>query len=505
MASRRAASAATFGATIATLVVFAVQAIALMPMYLRALGPTLYGAWLGSGDVLMWLQAVDLGLPNLLIQRVAQAHGSGDERGTDEVFASVTVVLIAFALLIAGTGLALADYLPRANGLQGADAQAFAGSFRVASIAVAAAMANNAVVGFSRGVQRTGFLSAATIVAGVVGIVTSVVMLKSGYGLWSIGWGMAARSAILVLGSLAFVLKWFGSRRLLRLRARRRVLRELLTISPATALGGLAYAVMNQSQTALVSFLIAPEAAVAFSFTRKMSDLGRAVLDTIGTSVYGSFAHLIQSRDMARSPEVHARIRALYYLMATGAAVGIIVFNGPFVARWAGPARYAGDLLNVLFALQMIILGAAYLDNYLYRATGAIQEGSWLLVGEAVIRIVLMVALIRVLGEAAPVVGACATAIWFGMVAKRRTLDAMTQKQLGRVDVPEWTWLVRASVLAAAALSASYVRTLPFALALLVATAMGLLALLVAGVTDPIVRNLLRTELASRRMQVARG
>src|SRR5947209_16374638 len=102
--SRRRATLANLLGTGANTLVLIVQALCLMPLYLHALGPRLYGAWLGSGEILIWLQILDLGLPNLLIQRIGAAHTQGDSRAVGAYFGTgvVTLGLIALAVCCAG-------------------------------------------------------------------------------------------------------------------------------------------------------------------------------------------------------------------------------------------------------------------------------------------------------------------------------------------------------------------------------------------------------------------
>src|ERR1039457_4824351 len=91
--SRRGAALVSLaGGSAGTLLVI-IQAVVLIPLFLRYVGPRLYGAWLASGDFLVWMQSFDLGLPNLMIQRIALAHGRGDQRSVGEWFGTGTAVL----------------------------------------------------------------------------------------------------------------------------------------------------------------------------------------------------------------------------------------------------------------------------------------------------------------------------------------------------------------------------------------------------------------------------
>src|SRR5947209_4163631 len=101
MSRRTAALVNLCGSTANTLVV-AVQAVILIPLYLHFVGNRLYGAWLASGDILVWLQVFDLGLPNLLIQRIGAADGAGDDETIGEYLATGAVSLLLLGTACVG-------------------------------------------------------------------------------------------------------------------------------------------------------------------------------------------------------------------------------------------------------------------------------------------------------------------------------------------------------------------------------------------------------------------
>src|SRR2546425_8841364 len=104
MRTRTTAALASLTGNSLNVLVVSVQALLLIPLYLAAVGPRLYGAWLASGEILTWMQAMDLGIPNLMIQRIAAAHGGGDRRVAGEWFASGLLVLGLIGAVIAVLG-----------------------------------------------------------------------------------------------------------------------------------------------------------------------------------------------------------------------------------------------------------------------------------------------------------------------------------------------------------------------------------------------------------------
>jgi O-antigen/teichoic acid export membrane protein len=417
---RRTVLATLSGSTLVTAIV-AVQAIVLAPLFLRELGAPLYGAWLASGELLVWILAFDLGLPNLLIQRIGAAHARGDARAIGEYLAAGLLVLGVIGLVLAAAVLLLAPLVPPLMRLSGEEAQSLAGALRLAGVATAGIVATNAVVGFSRGVQQTGFMSAATVVSVLAGFITTLMLLLAGWGLWAAALGVATRCAIVVVSAASFVALHLRHGLGRHVRVRWRSCRELLSISPVTALGGLAHAGMAQSETALVAILGRPDLAAAYALTRRAVDLARILIDVIGTAAYGSFAHLVASPDRARSLAVHAEISTLRLSLAVAAAGAYVAVNASLVGAWVGPEQYLGLALTTLFAVHMIVAGQGHLLNYLYRATGAVAPGSWMMLAEALVRVPLMVVLFHMVGVFGLPLAGILTAAVFGAVALSRT------------------------------------------------------------------------------------
>ncbi len=447
--SRRRTVLATWSGSTAVTVIVAVQALVLAPLFLRELGAPLYGAWLASGELLVWLQAFDLGLPNLLIQRIGAAEARHDRAVVGEYLASGLLVLGTIAIVVAGAVVLLAPSVPWLMRLDGSDARTLSSAIALAGVATAATLATNAVVGFARGIQRTGMMSAVTVVSVLAGFGTTLGLLLGGWGLWAAAMGIAVRSSVFVLGAGLFVAKHLHDGLSKYFRIRLSVCREVLAISPVTALGGLAYAGMNQTETALVAVMGRPDLAAAYALTRRAADLARALIDMIGAATYGSFAHLAASAERSRSLTVHAEVTSLRLSLAVVAAGAYVAVNASLVGAWVGPTLYMGLPLTFAFALQMIVVGHGYLLNYLYRATGAVAAGSWMLFAEALIRVPLMAMLFIAIGTLGVPLAGIMTAAVFGAWALSRTCRDLSDACARRASAPLGLTLARIGVVVA--------------------------------------------------------
>jgi O-antigen/teichoic acid export membrane protein len=430
------------GSSTNTLIV-SIQAVVLIPLYLSAVGPRLYGAWLGSGDFLVWMQAFDLGLSNLMIQRIGAAHGHGDSKLVAEYFATgmATMAVVASAIGLAAFGLSF--MLPGWMGLSGDEAHTLHWCFVVGVGASTVNVFNNSIVGFSRGIQDTAFMNAIMVGSALAGFATSLGLVLAGWGLWAIALGLVARAAVSLIGSTLFAAMRLRRGLIRFFRVRGHILREFLSISPATALGGISYAVMNQSETALVAIFLKPELAAVLNLTRKALEVARSLVDMIASATYGGFAHLVGSDQRHRTLQVLAEISSLRLSLAIVAASAYLAVNASLVSVWVGSYQYGGTLLTILIAIQFIVVGNSFLLNYLYRATGAVMQGSIALAAESLVRVPLMIGLLLLLGLPGIPLAGIVTGSVFSVLAYHWILKQVAPFSEPQPRIPPRLWMAR--------------------------------------------------------------
>ena len=236
-------------------------------------------------------------------------------------------------------------------------------------------------------------------------------------------------------------------------RVRRALLREFLVTLPATALGGIGYAVMNQSEAALVAILLKPELAAVLSLTRKALQVAQGLVDMIAFATYGGFAHLVTSDQRHRTLHVHAEIHSLRLSLAIVAASAFMAVNKSLLAVWVGSDQYGGALLTILMATQFVVCGSSFLMNYLYRATGQVMHGSLALVAESLIRVPLMIGLLVWLGLPGGPIASIVSAAIFVWLASRWTVKQVASFSEPSARVSLWVWLGRAAVFGVGALA----------------------------------------------------
>jgi O-antigen/teichoic acid export membrane protein len=491
--TRSRAAITTFTANAINVLIVGAQGVLLVPLYLNAVGPHLYGAWLASSEVLVWLQAMDLGIPNLMIQRIASAYGGNDRRRAADWFAAGILVLGLVSLVIGLAGVAVSLLLPAWIGATPEENAVLSSCFLVGTVATCVTIFANGFVGLSRAIQDTSLLSATLIASAVVGLLTSLALILAGFGLWAIAFGLVARAGVGLSGALLFGIHAWRTDLGVPFRVDRGIASELLTASPVTALGGISYAVMSQSEIVLVAALVRPELAVVYALTRRAADLGRSLVDMIGFATYGGVAHLLSSSDRPSARITYARILGLHLSCSVAVASAYLAINRSLLEVWIGPSLAGGTGLIVVMAIQSIVLGHSYLINLLYRATGRVIEGSVALVIEALVRIPLLAIFLLAVGLPGLPIAATATALTAAVLIYRRTLQELDSEHQRAPTAVVLVWLLRALLFGFAAVVALTVFVPQWSYVVVAAIGIALGGCLVLLGVDPMLRSALRS------------
>lgn len=451
---RRRAALGTFAGASANMLVASLQAIVLMPLYLRCVGDHLYGAWMASGEILVWMLAFDAGIPNVVTQRVAAAHAAEDYAACGRAFGAGAAIL---ALLAGGLALVLcglSPFVPHWLNVDGPEARTLSICFAIAAITTCAMLLDYSLHGLARGLQNTGQIYRYAIAGTLIGFGVTAAMLLAGYGLYAIAIGLVLRVGIALLGSIVFFLR--VDRRIRQeCRPTPAAMKELFQISPATFTAGIVYAAANNSMITMAAVMIRPEAAVVLGITKRASDLGRSIADMIGFASYGGFAHLYAEENGPRTRDVYAEIHATYATVALSLIAAVVALNPSLIATWTGASKYGGNVLNVLIGLAALSGGWSYAAANLLRATGRQVEGSMIVAVEGIARLPLMAALCHVLGPIGLPLAGIATGTVAGIWAHVRTVRELSPQPMHPAYA---AWFARGATLSGAILCTTLLR-----------------------------------------------
>jgi O-antigen/teichoic acid export membrane protein len=437
--NRRLAAMATLIGNGATVSITVLQAFLLIPLSLATIGPHLYSSWLAASEVLIWMQMLDGGLPNLLMQRVGALVGRQDWHAAARWSSTTFLWLLVIGVLLLAAAVGLAPRVVDWLSVTASSQATFVACFRTAALASVLLMLSNGAVALSRGVQDTGLVSALQVAGAAAGLCVSLGLLIAGWGLWALAFGMLVRALLSATGAVCLLARlarrghsWWASPSIV-------VSREILGLVPSMSVGNVAYALGNNSEVLLVTSVLGPGPALTYALTRRAFDGVRSLLDTVAWAVSGGFAHLVTAVDRHRAQSV---LREILWLRIGIAALGlgtVVAVNESFVSLLFGASHFGGFWLTVAFALQMMLTGQSFLVNYLWRATGHVREGSLMLGAEAVARVILMAISLYVLGSVGAPLAAALVSL-FALVLVHRRLRATLPAAPSEPDTAPAPW-----------------------------------------------------------------
>jgi O-antigen/teichoic acid export membrane protein len=423
----------------------------LTPFLLHHLGQRDYGLWLTALPILNYLMLADFGIVALLPRTVAYATGraGGDKKNATDlphtlgqtalvVLCQTPVVMVAAAL----TWL----FLPKEwLGLRG--------PLGLAMFVFAALFPLRMFPAILEGLQEQAFVVRAGMLSWAIGTLTSVLMILSGCGLYSVatGWVLTLAGSAM---ACAFRL-WTSHRELLPSRMPKLSKPELWAqlgrgfwIS-ASQVGQI---LMAGTDVLVISRLLGPVMVVPYVCTGKLASVLANQPQMLMHVATPGLSEMRAGEAKERLYQVSIAL-SQGMLLITGLLFSVIlVINQSFVHWWVGPTQYGGFTLTFMILLQMVV--RHWGTTFAYTAFCFGYEKRLAISGffDGLVTACAMLLLVRHFGYvgvvAGSIAGACLTTLPTTMITIARELHISTS----RLVVPFLPWAWRFALVAAGCL-----------------------------------------------------
>lgn len=390
-----------------------------MPLYLKFLGPRLYGLWLASGGILAWLTALDMGLGSLMIQRISRAFGRRDVRGVSLYFFNgLLLQLMLMSLFLAGAAL-ISSWVPVWFSADATEAAALKGCFLLAAVAMALSILNNGAASLSQSLQRPLVMIVATATCTLVGLLATIAFLFWDWGLWAIPSGLMVRNIFLFSANLIYSL-WLVRRSGVQMRYDKAVMSDMIRLSPALFASKFGSGLVGNIEPTLITMMFQPELAAAFAITKRVVDMVKLVLDRFAGAVFSGFSHLYAQGEMSKAADVAIQVLTLLFCAGLTFMGAYVAGNASFVDLWVGASYFAGQNVTNFLSIAVFLVVANNLLSYLLGAMGDIVKPSLLISAESLLRIALMVLLLPPLGAVGLPVAMIISGLSIGVIFAKR-------------------------------------------------------------------------------------
>jgi O-antigen/teichoic acid export membrane protein len=339
------------------LVLVTVVGLWMTPFLLGRLGQHTLGLWLIAQQLLGYLLLMDIGVTALLPRETAFATGragglsAGAEAATDlpDVVARARQAVRWQMPLVIVAACGVWYWMP--DGLRVA-----AGPVALLLISVTVLFPTRMFTAFLQGLQELPFLSRIQIAAWTINTVTTIALVISGASLyalvigWSLGQAITAGAAWLKI-SRQYRTSWPAR----RVSASWPQVKEYLGQAVWISIAQVAQVFLTGSDMLLVGAVLGANPVVLYSCTGKLATVLSNHPQLIMQAATPALSEMRASehRDHLKNTSVALMLAMLSISGLVGAVV--LALNGSFVRWWVGPAQYGGQLLTVLFALQLIV------------------------------------------------------------------------------------------------------------------------------------------------------
>ena len=356
-----------------SLAIVMVRNIVFVPLYLRYIDHDEYGGWLASGGILIALTQMDFGLLGVITQQVAVAFGNRDRERLGRIIGTGLVCSITLCLILFIVIGALSGIVPRSVQLSGEIATRVGWCFLIVAGANSIQLLGFLAAGVLRSLQRPLIPGMLRIVSESTALVLTWWLVTHGSGLYSIAFGLGARSLIEFFGNAAFFY-WVTRRRMqIGLHAEPAIARDLLTQSGYLFLTQIARSLKLGLDPYLIGVFMGPRPALIFSLTSKAAETVRLLIFQVPGSVLPSLGHLFGEGDPERFRKVIMMMFRIQTVAAAIACAGVIAFNQPFMYLWlahsgqadgtAPELLFGGHLLSILISVWCfgtLVAGISY-------------------------------------------------------------------------------------------------------------------------------------------------
>jgi O-antigen/teichoic acid export membrane protein len=382
----------------ASIIIAILNGLVIVPFYLQKIDHALFGAWLASGNILVWLTIIEPGVGDVLQQKVGSAYGAKDFKqvglfiGSGIAISTVisTVVVIAcflFQFLIAGI-LNLSPSL---------DIPQLLHAFTIAALGTGFILLSYAFVGSNQGLQSSLGIGTILVVAQMISLAANVFLLFRGYGLLAIAYSTLIRGVGVCLGNIIYLTVRLKKEKIPLLFDKTFFI-SFSKLFSYTFFSKISNTVVNNLDLVLVARFVNPETVTMLELTRRPITIIQSFTNRISVAFMPSLAHLHGEGNMKRVKDMFINFTFIFSWSSMFIIFSFVAFNKDLLTVWAGHSVYIGNPVNILICLSLLITSYTYnISNFTF-ALGNIKGNSFITIVKSISYVLLMFVLGYLMG-----------------------------------------------------------------------------------------------------------
>ena len=305
-------------------------------------------------ELLTWLTLLDVGISAGLRIQAARMTGKPDSERLNRMastafFAQNVVVLV---VLIAGLGMAVAfpHFFPVRAGLRHDAMLLMALSVLGAGLSIGS-QTFSALLIANQQMHIDNLLGLLLI---VIRTVLTVVLLKAGWGVYSLAVAHLVSRGVTVLMAVVRTYRLLPDLQIRYHLASWEMLKQIGGLGVWFSLGGMAGIVIHSLDSAVTAKMVSVETVTSFLLTGRFYELVSGLVWLITENARPMLGQMLGQNKMAESLNTYRQLFALSAGLAVVATLSVWSGNACFVTRWVGGVNYAGKWVDLAIAFAVI-------------------------------------------------------------------------------------------------------------------------------------------------------
>ena len=364
----------------------------IVPLYLIYIDLGLYGAWLATGNILMWLTIIDPGVGDVLIQKVSESYAKNNRDEIGKQLASSMILSSAIALLALSGGISLMYFIDNiVNAPSSIDIIVLKKAFFYGTIGTALTLFGYFISGALIGLQRSKEQGLMGSIKGIVSFTLKPVFLILGFGLLAIPYSTLIGSLIyLILTSFVFL--QIVRKEKIKLIFDYKYFLSYSKIFIYTFSSKMFSTLKDNVDLILISRFVNLEMVAVFELTRRPMKILYGFASRPAAALIAAFANLKGEGDKAKLQDITGKITFLSLAGLIFITSGFIAFNKDLISVWVGSDLFIGQTFNLILALFFMFKTFTYILANLTYSLGNIKGNSLVeILGNSIALILLFI------------------------------------------------------------------------------------------------------------------
>lgn len=377
----------------------------LTPFILHRLEAANYGLWVLVGSVVAYGSLLDFGIWGAIIKYVAEYRARQEVEQARALVATALWLYVFFGLIIATLSVVLAPVIPHLFGIPDGQRHLATQLVRLMGLGIGVSLPGMTPLAVLRGLQRYDVVALVDIAAALFTALATVTVLLLGGGLLELA--AANISGIFVMLGLG---TWSVHRIAPELRfgfrgAQRRLARLVLSYSWPLFVKDVATRLQTKTDEITIGVFLPVLAIAPYNIARRLSEATGILTQQFMKVLLPLASELHAENDTARLRQLYTSGSRLALAISLSIGCILIVFAGPVLALWVGPAYTGAASLVVILTLAGLFAAAQWPAGAVLRGMARHRLLAATSLGSGLANLALSIALIRPLGLAGVALG----------------------------------------------------------------------------------------------------